>query len=263
MHHTIAIQCAAGVNTTVSPELAPFSFANPRTWIASGIQTATNGATITVKARGNLGTATKFLALKIDGETIATNIFGTGSGATNCSAYVSTAEIAITPTQFLRLTTDGALEVRVEPSISATSAGCPTATLTVQLSYTRDTIDCNANGMDDLCDIDLRPLLDCNENRVIDACEGATNGHDCDLNGLVDSCEITAGAEDENQNGKLDVCELFYGDLNLDGNIDGADLGGLLGVWGVLNPPYGDLNGDHVVAGADLGILLGRWGVIN
>jgi hypothetical protein len=370
----------------MSPELAPFSFANPRSWTATGIQTSSNGATITVNARGNLGSAAKFLSLKIDGVTLATNIFGSGSGATNCAASLSTATFTIPPAQFLKLTTDGELEVRIEPSLNATSAGCSAATLTVTLNYNRDIIDCDANGLDDECDVAISPATsDCNNNLLIDSCEiaqGATdinlngrldtceidcNGNslpdtyelannlvpdcnsnarpdscdvavgggsndvdrngipdeckadcnnnylpdaweisqnmvqdcnhnaipdscdiatnpaidcnnsgsidacdiaagtaiDCNLNGKPDSCDITAGAEDDNQNGKLDSCELLYGDLNLDGHINGADLGAMLGVWGFPNPPYGDLNGDHIASGADLGILLGRCGVVN
>ena len=53
------------------------------------------------------------------------------------------------------------------------------------------------------------------------------------------------------------------GDLNLDGVVNGADLGLLLGAWGVCpGAPgcTGDLNNDGVVNGADLGLLLGAWG---
>ena len=54
------------------------------------------------------------------------------------------------------------------------------------------------------------------------------------------------------------------GDLNLDGVVNGADLGLLLGAWGACpgGTPgcLGDLNVDGVVNGADLGLLLGAWG---
>jgi hypothetical protein len=46
-------------------------------------------------------------------------------------------------------------------------------------------------------------------------------------------------------------------DLTGDGQVDGADLGLLLGSWG---SPQGDLNGSGVTDGADLGLLLGAWG---
>ena len=54
------------------------------------------------------------------------------------------------------------------------------------------------------------------------------------------------------------------GDLNLDGVVNGADLGLLLGAWGACPGDVpgcvGDLNVDGVVNGADLGLLLGAWG---
>jgi hypothetical protein len=53
-------------------------------------------------------------------------------------------------------------------------------------------------------------------------------------------------------------------DLNLDGAVNGADLGILLGEWGPCVGTgwgcRGDLNRDGAVTGADLGILLGQWG---
>jgi hypothetical protein len=51
------------------------------------------------------------------------------------------------------------------------------------------------------------------------------------------------------------------GDFNLDGFINGADLGLMLSSWGPCGSNCGaDLNGDGVVAGADLGLLLSAWG---
>lgn len=49
---------------------------------------------------------------------------------------------------------------------------------------------------------------------------------------------------------------------DLDGNaqVDGGDLGGLLGQWGPCHGCAADLNGDGLVDGADLGSLLGAWG---
>jgi hypothetical protein len=48
------------------------------------------------------------------------------------------------------------------------------------------------------------------------------------------------------------------GDLNGDGAVDGADLGLLLGEWGLAGSAA-DFNGDGTVDGADLGVLLGAW----
>ncbi len=48
-------------------------------------------------------------------------------------------------------------------------------------------------------------------------------------------------------------------DLNGDGIVDGADLGLLLGAWGLCEGCAEDLTGDGTVDGADLGVLLGAW----
>jgi hypothetical protein len=131
----------------------------------------------------------------------------------------------------------------VEPSINATSAGCPDATLSISLDYLRDPVDCNSNGVDDDCEIEMLPAE-----------------RDCNNDGVLDGCEIAKGAEDKNLNGRLDACELAYGDLDLDGSITGADLGALLALWGVQGAPYGDLDGNGTIDGADLAMLLSRWG---
>ncbi len=48
-------------------------------------------------------------------------------------------------------------------------------------------------------------------------------------------------------------------DLNGDGDVDTADLGGLLGSFG-NNGPYADLNHDGIVDTADIGLMLGQFG---
>ncbi len=47
-------------------------------------------------------------------------------------------------------------------------------------------------------------------------------------------------------------------DINGDGQVNGADLATLLGLWGGAGDA--DLNGDGIVNGADLATLLGNWG---
>ncbi len=46
-------------------------------------------------------------------------------------------------------------------------------------------------------------------------------------------------------------------DLNLDGQVDAADLAAVLGAWGT---PAGDLNDDGLTDAADLAAVLGAWG---
>ena len=77
---------------------------------------------------------------------------------------------------------------------------------------------------------------------------------------MLDACQILAGAADINGNGILDTCECVC-DLNLDGNIGGADLSIVLGFWGVVTTfPRADFNNNGVVNGEDLAILLSQWG---
>ena len=49
--------------------------------------------------------------------------------------------------------------------------------------------------------------------------------------------------------------EFAYGDINHDGQIDSADLGDMLGQFGM--PGNSDLNGDGNTDSADLGVWLG------
>jgi hypothetical protein len=82
--------------------------------------------------------------------------------------------------------------------------------------------DCNANGVDDACDIangtsfddngngipDECEFMDCNDNGTPDD-EDIANGTsaDCNFNGVPDECEMSDG--DCNGNGILDECETF------------------------------------------------------
>ena len=69
---------------------------------------------------------------------------------------------------------------------------------------------------------------------------------------------VPPSALDVNRDLVPDTCQRV-GDINGDGVVDGADLGLLLGAWG-LTGGLADLNADARVDGADLGILLGNWG---
>ena len=51
-----------------------------------------------------------------------------------------------------------------------------------------------------------------------------------------------------------------FGDLNDDGQVDGADFGSLLASWGPCPSCPADLNDDGVVDGADVGLMLSVWG---
>lgn len=81
---------------------------------------------------------------------------------------------------------------------------------------------------------------------------------DCNGNGIPDIADIVVGTSlDADLDGLPDECPPCPADLNVDGDVDGADLAILIGSWGSSN--Y-DLTGDGIVDGADLTIVLGSWG---
>lgn len=121
--------------------------------------------------------------------------------------------------------------------------------------------DCDGNGIPDACDIAAGTLADCDLDGRWDECaidDGSVT--DCNGNRVPDTCDIEGGTdEDDNGNGTPDACEIAQGDLNLDGCIDAGDLGLLIALWGLQDPPFGDLNGDGTISAADLGLLIGNW----
>ncbi|MFO0875231.1 MAG: FG-GAP-like repeat-containing protein [Phycisphaerales bacterium] len=112
-------------------------------------------------------------------------------------------------------------------------------------------------------------MMDFDGNSVVDLADanaftGVYSGpiEDCDHDGVVDLIEILIDASlDADGDGRLDHCGGPVGDLDGNGTVDGADLGIMLGNWGVTSggAGAGDLDGNGVVDGADLGILLGAW----
>ena len=94
----------------------------------------------------------------------------------------------------------------------------------------------------------------------------AIRDDDCDGSGTGDLTQIATGElADLNSDGIPDICEgptCNDIDLNLNGIVDGGDLGVLLAFWGPVSPafPRADINKDGFVNGADLGIVLAFWG---
>lgn len=113
---------------------------------------------------------------------------------------------------------------------------------------------CAVHDIDQDGDVDLADLQ-----YFVLAYEGQ-NG-DCNGNGQADIIDIILGiATDDDFDGIPDECTC-QGDMDLNGLVDGDDLGTLLGNWG---PGGGfgqsDFNWDGIVDGDDLGTLLGNWG---
>ncbi len=84
---------------------------------------------------------------------------------------------------------------------------------------------------------------------------------DCNNDGIVDKGQILTGhLADSDSDGIPNVCDCVC-DVFRDFNVNGIDLGILLGQWGPSNQfTVTDFNGDGSVDGSDLGQLLAAWG---
>ena len=181
-----------------------------------------------VKARGDFSGGLEYLRVRI-GTTFDVQALG---GTVDCGAGTPTQSFTMDAADFnAAIDADGALRVRLEPSIAVDWNLCPEGTWAeVELSY-----------------LGAQPA-------------------DCNLNGVLDSCELADGlSPDTNHNGVVDSCEAAFtpcaADFDGNGIVNGADLGALLGSWGPVTAGIPvDLSGDGMVNGADLGILLGAWG---
>ncbi|QDV07331.1 hypothetical protein Poly30_28550 [Planctomycetes bacterium Poly30] len=112
--------------------------------------------------------------------------------------------------------------------------GAPTRSTSIPVSgaafvYDLDFEDCNANGLNDFCEIATTPGLDCDSNGLLDTCEiAAGTGVDCNANWVLDSCEIAAQSFlDCDSNGVLDTCEISTNpglDCNSNQRLDVCDI---------------------------------------
>jgi hypothetical protein len=212
-----------------SGQLGPIGYQSGRTWTIPGAVRAQSAVTLRLTAHGDFGGLQEYVRVRAGPGFDELALRGTadcGLGPTACSATYT-----LSPEQFnAAITVGGELRISMEPSIAVDPAGC------IDGTWIEATIDY----------VGARPA-------------------DCNANGLLDGCEIAAGySPDSNNNGVVDTCEGLIlpcpSDFDQDGEVDGADLGILLGAWGVAGQPGIDLDSDGRISGADLGILLGDWG---
>ncbi len=242
----------------VSETQTPFSATSPVTLTIDEPQSAADTVSIEVVVRGDLGGLTRFATLSLDGEPVAT-LFATDGVA--CPTEPQRRTVELSADAFNTHVADG---LAVFELVASGPVGeCDFSLARIEVSYAT-LPDCDADGIWDQCELFEDPFLDCDLNGVFDACEDyAPSPLDCDGNGKTDECEIVRDPLlDKNDDGRLDSCNYARGDFNLDGAVDGADLGLMLAIWGAVSPAIGDLSGDGLVDGADLSILLGNWGPI-
>ena len=245
-YHSVALTCASGSSVQVSPNLGAFGADTPREYTFQGLDpVGTSGFVLaTVEAIGNLLGPTEYLVVFLDGQQIGT-VFQSVAVGHDCPTTPDKATLAVPLQQFSSAFADGAITVRVQASTDVATAQCASPFLRFQISLPRIGTDCDANGVEDTCQIRNDPGADCNEN------------------GVPDTCELFKPGVDTDFDGRLDDCERARCDLDLDGLVSGPDLSILLAIWGSSSPAFGDFNSDGVIGGADIAVLLGSWGPLS
>ncbi|MFM1824285.1 MAG: hypothetical protein RI967_2551 [Planctomycetota bacterium] len=102
---------------------------------------------------------------------------------------------------------------------------------------------------------------DCDGDGIGDACEESFA--DCNSNGMDDLCEVADATVDTNGDERIDACQIARGDLDLNGQVDGADILVILANWMAKNPTHPDPTGNNFFDGADLSVVLANWGPLD
>jgi hypothetical protein len=222
-NRTIARLCTTPVLSRRSGNLGPIGFNSPREFNFASLPAAASSATLTISVRSDLNLATEYLTLKLDGAIQSELLFVTG--ANDCPTTPDTLTRTIPLKQLQALIADGSLTVRLEPSVGVSATQCTDGFCEIRLRYDAVPVDCNANGIEDTCEV-TNPAFDCNNNDIPDACDIASgfstdinaNGrpdsceYDCNGNAIPDSYDIAQGtAPDCNANGKIDSCDIASG----------------------------------------------------
>lgn len=171
------------------------------------IPPAADSVTLRVEAIGDLDALAEYVDVFVNGnylESLFTN------NSDSCGDQPESRSVQISAEAFNTALATGSIQVELLPSSAVDASGCPTTSVTAYLTYFAETtVDCDLNGIPDLCDL------------LTNAAE------DCNGNGVPDSCEIASGVEaDSNGNSIPDSCELsefLRGDPNADGTVDVAD----------------------------------------
>jgi hypothetical protein len=129
--------------------------------------------------------------------------------------------------------------------------GIPDATDNCVEYYNPKQIDCDENGIGDVCDIIYDPSIDCQPNGILDECELSSCWID-------DDCDLGICDYDLNCSGIPDLCECLT-DLDNSGSTDVADLLFIISFWGNTKQ-FADPNFDGIVDVSDLLMVVGNWG---
>jgi formylglycine-generating enzyme required for sulfatase activity len=222
--NSIPDECEDGSVTATTGAMGRFGNGVTASGTLHGLVMSATPVSVTVRARGDLGTSTEFAVVKFAGVTIA-NFFVAGGGDCSDTADSETIQLsAANWNAFLGNSPGGTLAVSVAGSPLVDASQCIDSFVEVSVRYKSGRYDCNGDGISDLCQIASGSLADCNQNGFGDACEILSGeASDIDGNGVPDSCQT-----DCNTNGLPDSFEIdqgLVGDCNSNGAPDSCDIG--------------------------------------
>jgi formylglycine-generating enzyme required for sulfatase activity len=236
--NTLALTCGTPTVDRNSGNLGPIGSGTSREFTFGSLPEAASDATIRVRVRSDLNLSSEFLTLRLDGVAVTTLFV---SGANDCPATPDEATFTIPQKTLAGYLSDGSLTVRLEASPLVSATQCADGLCEISLSYEVAPVDCNANGIEDTCEVRI-PGNDCNANGIPDSCDIASgtsadvnsNGipdscePDCNANNLPDSFEIAQGlAPDCDGNSQIDSCDIAQGiapDCDGNGVPDSCDI---------------------------------------
>src|SRR5262249_32869699 len=160
--------------------------------------------TLTFRAVADLGSASEFINVDINGSGVGT-VFVTSF---DCS--IDQQGLTVPAATYNAAVNGGNATINMVPSAAVDSVCGPDSFISVKVEYTQPAGDCNNNSILDACEIFNNTVTDCNANGVPDPCD-VTNGvlSDLDSNNIPDECD----------------CNLFAcpGDVDYDANVTGTD----------------------------------------
>lgn len=171
------------------------------------IPPAADSVTLRVEAIGDLDALAEYVDVFVNGNYLD-SLFANNSDS--CGDQPESRSVQISAEAFNTALATGSIQVELLPSSAVDATGCPSTSVTTYVTYFAETtVDCDLNGIPDLCDLLTNAADDCNGNGVPDSCEIA-GGMEADSNGnsIPDSCELS---------------EFLRGDPNADGTVDVAD----------------------------------------